>query len=422
MLKSILTLSTMLPGSQNLSPPELAHRPKTSFYKSITSFYIQKPARFRFARTFVALFHQSSKVMQIHILALLFFFQSLAACQQAPADAQSVAAANIGFSASASQSDSVQVRPSATGLIFQSIDGGQTWQDMSAGLPKNVQVQGVFASGSDLFLGVDKGLYRSSSSPLAAPKWEKEILLDATISNVCAGRAGLYASSYGQGLFQKIPGMAIWENLSYALPDKSVRTVLEAPDGAIFVGTDTGIFKSANNGQTWKQVFADGIILNIVASGGVLIAGGRQGVLRSTDGGEHWNYVLNENILAKKTGLIGDRFVTILGTEDPRKINPLGITSRLRASADGGKTWQRMESALGPVAGIYDMDEHLAEAKDIYDIVQVGTQLFCSFDTGIFRSSDQGKTWELVLAAKDKSNFQLAVSGGVLYAVPGGGC
>lgn len=163
-------------------------------------------------------------------------------------------------------------------------------------------------------------------------------------------------------------------------------------------------------------------IRNIVASGGVLISGGSRGVLRSTDGGEHWNSVLNENILAKKTGLLQNRFVTILGTEDPSVINLNGITSRLRASVDGGKTWQRMEEALLPFLGRYDMDEDLAQTRDIFDIVQIGTPLFCSFYTGIYRSADQGKTWELVFPANDRGSLKLGVSGQVIYAASGGGC
>lgn len=385
--------------------------------------------------------------MYNHILACLLFFQSFVACQQGPAEVQPLATANIGFASMAANKQCLEkARPSATNIVFRSADGGQTWQDVSAGLPENTQVQEVFASGSDLFLGGEKGVYRSSS-PFAAPVWEQEILLTGRITDVSPGRTSLYACSYGSGLFQKILGTPIWEGISNTLKDKTVRTVLESPDGTVLVGTDTGIFKSANGGQTWKQVFANGMVLDLVAANGILIAGGRQGVLRSTDGGEHWDAVLNEHILAKKTSLLQDRFVTILGTKDPSQriqtvlpasdsvfvtilgtenpsqVNPEGITSRLRASTDGGKTWQRMESALGPVQGIYNMDERLTQVKDVYDIVQVGESLFCSFDTGIFRSADQGKTWELVLPSRGKLIFRLAVSGGVIYAVPGaGGC
>ncbi|MBX2927339.1 MAG: hypothetical protein KF852_05840 [Saprospiraceae bacterium] len=359
--------------------------------------------------------------MQVHLFAFFLFLQSFVSCQPAQQQAQPLAIANSGFQYLDLGLLSVEeARKPTAGIVFRSMDGGQTWQDVSAGLPRNLQVLGLFASDGEVFLGAENGLYRSNS--YAAPAWRQEVLLSGRITAVAPGRAGLYAGGYGHGLLQNVAGTDIWRDLTGTLKEKTIQTVLESSDGALFVGTDNGIFKSADGGQTWKQVFSDGLILNIVEANGILIGGGLQGVLRSTDRGEHWEYALNENILAKKTGLIKDSFVTILGTRDPSKINPDGITSRLRASADGGKTWQRMEQSLLPLQGIYDMDERLSKTRDIYDIIQVGEYLFCSFDTGIYRSSDQGKRWELVLPAKGQSGFNFAVSGQVIYAVPGGGC
>jgi len=61
----------------------------------------------------------------------------------------------------------------------------------------------------------------------------------------------------------------IWHHggkkFGYALPDKTLRTVLETLDGAVFVGTDVDIFKSSNGGQTWKQVF-DTVLLSCCLS------------------------------------------------------------------------------------------------------------------------------------------------------------
>jgi hypothetical protein len=360
--------------------------------------------------------------MHSHILAFVFFFQSFVSCQQHQEEILPLSA-DIGFQSTVA----VKLLPEHTtsktkDIVFQSVDGGHTWQDVSAGLPEGLFVNCVFAGEGEVVLGTEIGLYRSSVTT-AAPVWEKDFFLSERISDISQGLNGRYYSSYENGVFQEIPYTGIWMPRSNNLEDKTVRTVLETGGGALFVGTDSGIYKSADGGNTWKKVFDGGLVLNLVASEGVLIAGGLRGVLRSTDGGEHWDAVLNENILAKKTGLIRDRFVTILGTEDPSVINPEGITSRLRMSADGGKTWQRMEQMLMPLQGVYDMDERLSEARDLYDIVQVGENLFCSFDTGIYRSSDQGKTWELVFSSTDNRVLSnMTVSGKVIYAIIRGGC
>ncbi len=359
--------------------------------------------------------------MQIHIITFLLFSQSFFSCQQYQEEMLPVSA-NIGFQSAAVEQWPEHAKSPASNIVFQSVDGGQTWQDVSAGLPEGLSVLCIFATGDEIVLGAEDGLYRSSAT-FTAPVWEKDFFGNERITNISLGRNGPYFSGYGNGIFQEIPGTGIWIPLHNNLKDKTIQTVLETPDGALLVGCDNGIFKSADNGKTWKQVYDGGMVLNIVASDGVLVAGGRRGVLRSTDGGEHWDIVLNKNILAKKTGLIQDHFVTILGTEDPSVANPEGITSRLLVSPDGGNSWQRMEQALLPVQNIFDMDERLSEARDLYDIVQVGEYLICSFDTGIFRSSDQGKTWELVLPSTDKRVLSnLSVSGKVIYALVGGGC
>lgn len=368
--------------------------------------------------TFAALFHQPIHIMKIHIFVFLLVMQSLGACQQGQDNVQTLAANIVAPSLTVAEN----APPSATDIVFQSEDGGQTWQDVSAGLPKDLQPGVVFADGGEIVLSTQYGLYRSSNTS-ADLLWKKAFLTEDRITHIFQGSSGLYACSYGRGLFQNLPGTDIWMNLNITLKDRSVRTVLETRDRNLFVGTDNGIFKSADGGQTWKQVCEGGLVLDIVESDGVLIAGGARGVLRSTDGGEHWDVALNESILAKKTGLIGDRFFTILGTKDASKVNPEGITSRLRVSTDGGKTWQRMDRALGPLPCVYEMDERLSEALDIYDIVQAGEYLFCSFDTGIFRSSDYGKSWELVFPSDGKTAFRFAVSGKRIYAVKGfAGC
>lgn len=156
-------------------------------------------------------------------------------------------------SADSSRTDSSRLNQHLSALadlVYQSADGGETWQNVSAGLPADMQVQVFFATGSEIFLGYEEGLYHRNTS--ASPAWQHELLLHGRITDVYPGRSGLFACSYGLGLFQNIFGTGIWKNMNNSLEDKSVRTVLETPDGTIFVGTDIGIYKSDDGSQTWK--------------------------------------------------------------------------------------------------------------------------------------------------------------------------
>lgn len=361
----------------------------------------------------------------MRILIILFFFPFFVACQQSQEQPQT-SAANIGSSALfASQQTQVNAPPSTTNIVFRSTDGGQTWQDVSAGLPKDLGVFNVSTLDNEVYLGTEGGLYHSSTTA-ATPVWGQEILPGERITDVFAGRNGRYAYGYLSGIFQEIGSTGVWVSKHNALNDKTIVDILETPEGAMIVCCDSGIFKSADGGATWKQVFvAETWVNSLVAAGDVLVCGSSKGVLRSTDGGEHWDLVLTEDGQAQKIVLIEGRLVAITrggGTWQEVNEDPEGMAHRLRASSDGGQTWQRMDGSLLSARLINVMGDVPAPVWTINDIKQAGQYLFCSLDTGIFRSSDQGKTWELVLPANGKKSLNLTASGKVIYAVKVAGC
>jgi len=240
------------------------------------------------------------------------------------------------------------VKLGATNIIYQSKDGGQTWQDISQGLPENEQPEDFFAGGSDLYLRVKNGMYRSKSN-LKTPVWEKESGLDPRNASTAFNRSG------------------------------------------------------------------------VVEAKGVLVATGQNGIKRSTDNGEHWEWVISE-------GGVGIAIERIEGGFAAIAYNTTIKARRVHLSFDGGKTWKAIDEGLRP-------------ALSISSIKQVGKYLICGHPDGIFRSSDMGKTWNMVHPSVDKNKFKFAttlngnhlsepekvytiyVSGNVLYAVAGSaGC
>lgn len=312
------------------------------------------------------------------------------------------------------------VEPGATNIIYQSKDGGQTWQDISSGLPENELPEDFFAGASEVYLRVNNVLYRSRSN-LKTPVWEKETAPDPQSASIAFNRSGVMAFNYEGQIYQKISA-GTWLPLYTNFKKHSMRTIFETSDGAVFLGYDHGLYKSTDRGQNWKQVQHEGWVMNMVEAEGVLIATGQKGIMRSTDNGEHWEQVISE-------GGVGIAIERIEGGFAAISCNTRTQSRRIHVSLDSGKTWKAISEGLRP-------------SLFISSIKQMGDYLLCGHPDGIFRTSDMGKTWDMVHPGVDKNEFnygtalnsdlfrepprkvfRIYVSGDVLYAVAGSpGC
>src|SRR6185312_909646 len=131
-------------------------------------------------------------------------------------------------------------------IVFKSTDGGQTWQDISKGLPENLQKDSIrgnrfFANDKGLFLRVGNGLYHSTPNA-TAPFWTKEIYPDEH-SSIAPGKSGIFAYKWGVNL-KKINGTSVWSPIFENDQVPRIRTIFETAGGAIFLGTDRGFFKT----------------------------------------------------------------------------------------------------------------------------------------------------------------------------------
>jgi photosystem II stability/assembly factor-like uncharacterized protein len=361
------------------------------------------------------------------ISGLLFPF--LSSCNQA-----------VKLPQSSSITDSVQTQkrnktPDAT-VILKSVDGGQTWQNMSEGLPEPVKEDygasrnGSFSDDNGLWLTAGKGLYHSKPNA-TAPFWAKENLPDKQ-SRIAPGKAGIYAYNYnGGGIFQKANETSVWSPVFKNFQEKRVFSVFETAGGTVFIGSYRGFFKSSNSGKSWKKLPVEGGG-KMVESNGVLLATSEAGIVRSTDNGENWALVISEGGVGIDVASINGGFAAIT-------YSTVSKTRRIRASYDGGKTWQAIDAGLQvpgfiepilppvnanrPAHGFFDSTRHpvdttvLQEPTYITTIIQVGENFFCGRSDGIYRSSDKGKTWQCVRCVEEGKMFILSVSGNVIYAI-----
>lgn len=301
--------------------------------------------------------------------------------------------------------NSTVIKSVTSKMVFKSVDGGRTWQDITEGLPDNsgqkgFMIGGDFATNDGFFLRAGDGLFFNKRNS-TVPNWSKEILSDNRVG-MFPSKTGILAFNYNNGqILQTIDGKKDWLPIYRNFQPKDVLTFFGTDKGTVFIGTNTGLFKFADAEKAWKQVFsASKGVRKLAESGGVLMGVTQKGIIRSTDNGDHWNLATTEGDHGMDVQRINGGFAAITESTDRR--------FRVRTSHDGGNTWQPIDAGL-PV--------------HVFSIVEVGKNLFCSHQNGISGSSDHGKTWKLLLPSIDHDVFHLSVSGNVIYAMRNiGGC
>jgi len=306
----------------------------------------------------------------------------------------------------------------AANIAFKSTDGGETWQDISKGLPENLRANSIrgnqfFANDKGLFLQVVNGLYHSAPNA-TAPFWKKEI--PGKPGSIARDKPGIFAYNYWGINLKKRNGTGVWSRI---FEDQEPRnsSAFEIAGGTIFISTELGLFKSANSGKTWKHVYAGDWVRNMAEQNGVLMATtNMRRLIRSTDNGESWALMNSEGDTTWDVKEIKGGFVAITSSS-------ASGTRRLRTSCDSGKTWQPIDASLqDKIQRTWNNDRLRVQAFNI-SIIQVGENFLCAHPDGIFRSPDKGKTWKLLLPSIDKKVFNLFFSGNVIYAIrTKGGC
>jgi photosystem II stability/assembly factor-like uncharacterized protein len=324
------------------------------------------------------------------------------------------------------EKDATKVIRNKSGLVntvFKSTDGGQTWQDISKGLPENLREDSmrgnnVFANDKGLFLKVGNGLYHNTPNA-TAPFWTKEIFPDEN-SSIAPGNSGISDYNYWGANLKNTNGTSIWSPIFENIKGPRLREVFETAGGTIFIGTDRGFFKTVNSGKTWKQVHAGDLVGHLAESDGVLLAISNRRIIRSTDNGENWALVTSDSSEAWDVKPIKGGFAALNSVSAS---NTRGVST----SYDGGKTWQPDDASRQDKVLIDSIwrtwnDRPRVQAF-MTPITQIGENFFSIHPEGIFRSLDKGKTWKLLLPSIKNKVFNLFVSGNVIYAIPSkGGC
>lgn len=192
-----------------------------------------------------------------------------------------------------------------------------------------------------------------------------------------------------------------------------------AIDSRLLVGgAPHGVAFTLDDGASWQAGWMDGVEDRIVAlaadpradTTGVILAGSEQsGMLRSTDRGHSW-YVVNYGLQSFQMLSLAWAPVAPAGVWPRWEVVFAGTDEGLYRSPNGGLGWKRCAGLQGTVLAI-------AVAPDFHTS---GVVLAGAEDTGLWRSTDGGRTFVPVEGAPASVNALIALPGGWLLSDPEG--
>jgi len=253
------------------------------------------------------------------------------------------------------------------GGVFSTRDGGQSWQQKSAGLGG----RDVFAlqqtSTGALIAGTNKGIFLLDRN---ASQWRpiNTIVTEKAAARVVKGKKGTKAA--------KVPAVVVRSVLDARVSDIEVtpKRWLAATSSGLFISSDQGktwtggpvmgksdfvavqsegelvvaatrtnVLCSSNNGATWQQAPLSSYITSIhgvtLTPEGEILVASREGAFRSSDSGATWEHIVNG---------LPDKNISSIAYDQSKKrlLATSNATGVVFESRDSGRSWHR-----GPDSG-----------------------------------------------------------------------
>jgi photosystem II stability/assembly factor-like uncharacterized protein len=278
--------------------------------------------------------------------------------------------------------------------IYRSTDGGKSWQHVwkqegqigqMVVHPKNADVAYAAVLGHAFGPNPERGVYRTTDG---GKTW-KQVLVGQTVSKV------YHKYSEKAGHLLKTADLEAVGAIDVCLDPSNPRILFAGlwqarrrPWELTSGGPGSGLYRSADGGDTWKRLKGKGLPPGIWGRVGVTFAGsdGRRlyalieaekgGLFRSDDGGDSWTLVNAHRYLRIRPWYFG----TVHG--DPQNPDVVYCPSlHLLKSVDGGKSFKRLN-------GPHHVDHH-----DLWIDPKDPRRMIDSNDGGVDITTNGGATW-----------------------------
>jgi len=341
--------------------------------------------------------------------------------------------------------------------VYRSKDGGDTWQRLSPAKSADIKnVESIAVDPEDpntVYAGTWHLAWKTSDGGANWQHINKGMIDDSDVFSVIVDHdnpsvvfasacSGIYKSETAGNLFSKIQGIPFSARRTRVLKQDPTN------ENIIYAGTTEGLWKSTDLGKVWKRVSNPEVVVNDVLidprdSKRVLLATDRSGVMASTDGASNWTtsnhgyahrYVSailadNKDASTLYVGVVNDReYGGVFYSHDA------GQHWLQKAAGLGGKDVFALKQAAsgmlvaGTNHGMYSLERNASEwhpmnvlllestlrtprkgsrkavttttfqksqlESRVNDLELGSGRWLAATTTGIYSSTDQGKTWK----------------------------
>lgn len=270
-----------------------------------------------------------------------------------------------------------------------------------------------------------------------------------TVWSLAMNGSALFAGTQANGVFRSTDGGASWNPVDSGLVgiDTSIVTAIEAAGSRIYISTNSlGLFVSSDGGSSWEPTdsgITNRHVMSLTVSSGAggalspdLLAGTTTGIFFSTDSGSDWDKPASgfPDVPVYAVAIAGAYWYA--GT----------FGDGVFVSGDSGATWHAASDSLGNLfvrslaadgndifagtadeyshGGLFISTDHGSTWRTALPDYLIGTlyvngsEIFAgSYGSGVFHSSDTGRTWSrLDSGLANNSIAALAVVGRSWYA------
>ena len=296
--------------------------------------------------------------------------------------------------------------------VVSSTDDGITWNITDTSLHR--EIDAITVNGNYIFAGGGAVMLRSSNNGSSWEVIQNGLQYGQTTVTGFAVTEGKILASTFAGVVVSTDNGNNWSGLVGTNSTNQVTGCIAVIDSTVLVGWEGGIIRSTDDGRSWyypSSWIKTSITYSIIGDSSRIYAGTDSGVHLSTDGGVIWSplnsglpggqawpiaaqdtnlfagtnqgiYISSDkgiNWIPSGSGIIGSSVNSITG-DGPMVIAAFNLNS-IFESTDYGRTREQGTNLPNAV---------------IYNVGAYGSNSFALTDSGIYQSSDNGKTWDHV--------------------------